>query len=136
MKKNLSGEEELIVKRRVGGIACIIAGVALIAISVLGLTGCSKVEDKVVEQEFSEAAKEIQEASMNISYDAQGILPQVQTVINEHAGVEVPIYQIYFSSGVVIVQGDVNNEPKMFKVTVPLSSDNNEWTVMGYELYK
>lgn len=105
------------------------------SINVFGLTGCNKVENKVLEKEFKQAVGEMQEDSMNVNYAPQSIATNVQSMINEYAGLEVPIYQIYYTHSVAIVQTELNGEPKMFKVTIPVNTDKKEWTVVEYELH-
>ena len=134
MIKEQSEIVKLIRKQRTMGTRCRIAGITCMTIAIIGLAGCNKVEDKVLEKEFNQAVEEIQEDSMNVNYTPQNIAPVIQNLLNEKTGLEVPIYQIYYANSVAIVQTEINGEPKMFKITVPVNTDSKEWAVVEYEL--
>lgn len=134
MIKYQSGKTKVAREQRIKGTRRMAAIIACTSIAVLGLTGCNKVEDKVLEKEFNQAVEEMQEDSMNVNYTPQSIATNVQSIINEYAGLEAPIYQIYYAHSIAIVQTELNGEPKMFKVTIPVNTDKKEWTVVEYEL--
>lgn len=134
MIKYQSGKTKVAREQRIKGTRRMAAIIACMSIAVLGLTGCNKVEDKVLEKEFNQAVEEMQEDSMNVNYTPQSIAETVQSTIKEYVGSEVPIYQIYYAHSTAIVQTELNGEPKMFKVTIPVNTDKKEWTVVEYEL--